>query len=88
MNSDHITSPTYTYIETHGAGDLLHGDFYRLENKQELWSKGIIDSIEDHKAVLIERPKLEDSYADEDWLVVQIEVVDEKTREVDIQVYS
>lgn len=66
-----VTSPTYTYCNIY-ASAMLHCDFYRLEESHELHAKWLIESIEDHDQVLIERPKWESLYADENWLKVHI----------------
>ncbi len=82
-----VTSPTYSYSNSYNE-QVLHCDFYRLENKEELRSKWLLDAIENHDNVLIEWPKWEATYADEDWLSVTIEIVDETTREVTVLPFS
>lgn len=82
-----VTSPTYTYTQSYGLEDLLHCDFYRLEDKHELWAKWILDSIEDHAAAIIEWPKRESEYSDEDWLCVTITKTSPTTRSVEIIPY-
>ena len=83
IDSKTVTSPTYTYSNIYESR-LLHCDFYRLNEAQELYAKWLIDTIEEHEQVLIEWPKREDEYADEERLQVEISKIDETTREVTI----
>ena len=83
----HVTSPTYTFSNVYDDS-MLHCDFYRMEEPQELYAKGLIDEIEDRDYVLIERPKWEDEYADENWLQVEISNIDANTREVFIKEFT
>jgi len=81
-----VTSPTYAYSNIYGE-HMLHCDFYRLEEKQELYAKGLLDTIDEYKKVLIERPRWEEEYADEEWLSITITKVSDGVREVEIKGY-
>lgn len=82
-----VTSPTYAYSNIYD-NKLLHGDFYRLEDKSELFSKWLIDSIEEFPCVLIERPRWSEEYAEDSWLVVEISITSPSTRSVTVSTFS
>ncbi len=74
-----ISSPTYTYINNYD-NKLLHWDFYRIEDEQDFLNLWIVDEIEDFEYVVIEWPKFENYYLDEDFLKIKIEKIDENKR--------
>jgi len=74
-----ISSPTYTYINNYD-NKLLHWDFYRIENEQEFLNLWIIDEIEDFEYVVIEWPKFENYYVDEDFIQIKIEKLPDNKR--------
>ena len=66
-----ISSPTYTYINNYD-NKLLHGDFYRISSQEEFVSLWLIDEILDYDYVVIEWPKFENLYVDENFLKLEI----------------
>jgi tRNA A37 threonylcarbamoyladenosine biosynthesis protein TsaE len=57
---------------------------YRLNDFNDLIDKGILDQIEQFEYIVIEWPKREEEYADENWKKIIIEKIDEKTRKIKI----
>ena len=66
-----ISSPTYTYINIYDD-KLLHWDFYRIETEQEFLNLWIVDEIENYDYVVIEWPKFENYYIDDDFVKISI----------------
>jgi len=66
-----ISSPTYTYINIYDD-KLLHWDFYRIETEQEFLNLWIVDEIENYDYVVIEWPKFENYYIDDDFVKITI----------------
>ncbi len=91
ISPDIVQSPTYTYLNVY-QDKLLHIDMYRLIEKlniewkgavwEELIEKWILEEIQNYPYVAIEWPILEDLYADKYWKSVEIQKLDENTREV------
>ena len=45
---------------------------YRISQSTDLLNKGILDRIENYDNIVIERPKFESDYSDDDRLKVEI----------------
>ncbi|MBP7885180.1 tRNA (adenosine(37)-N6)-threonylcarbamoyltransferase complex ATPase subunit type 1 TsaE [Patescibacteria group bacterium] len=71
MKPEHVTSPTYTYLNEYD-NKVLHIDMYRISQSTDLLNKGILDRIENYDNIVIERPKFESDYSDDDRLKVEI----------------
>lgn len=68
----HVSSPTYTYINIYDER-CLHGDLYRIEDEQYFLDLGLLEQIENHEYILLERPRFTDLYVDEYWIRLKIE---------------
>ena len=79
-----VSSPTYTYINIYDDR-FLHGDLYRIENEQYFLDLGILEQIENHEYVFLERPKFTDLYVDENWVKMKIEEVGGGKRKIEIR---
>ena len=57
--SDHVTSPTYTLVESYSAGaiTIYHFDLYRLKSPDELESIGIRDMLGGDAISIFEWPE-------------------------------
>lgn len=51
-----VQSPTYAYLNIYDQ-KVLHIDMYRLEKYEELVEKWILEEIQQHDYIIIERPK-------------------------------
>ncbi len=76
-----ISSPTYTYINIYDD-KMLHGDFYRIDTKEEFLNLGISDEIQEYEYISIEWPKFQELYQDEDFLEIEIKKNSQDKREI------
>ncbi len=51
-----VTSPTFTIVQEHGDGALLHLDLYRVETERELAGLGLADLLDTDAVALVEWP--------------------------------
>lgn len=58
-----VTSPTYAYINTYDD-KLAHIDLYRVEEWDDFVQLQLLEQIDNHEYVVIERPKREEEYGD------------------------
>lgn len=71
--ADNVQSPTYTYMNIYDLPNnkkLLHMDLYRFKDRQDAFSKGIFEAIDNHDYICIERPRREEEYVD--WARVRL----------------
>nr|MBR6100662.1 tRNA (adenosine(37)-N6)-threonylcarbamoyltransferase complex ATPase subunit type 1 TsaE [bacterium] len=76
-----MQSPTYAYVNIYD-NKLLHIDMYRLSSFDEFIEKGILNQISEFDNIVIEWPKREDQLDLEDPLIIEIEKISAKDREV------
>jgi len=79
-----ISSPTYTYINIY-EDKMLHWDFYRIYLQEELLNIWVLEEIQEYDYVVIEWPKFQELYEDEDFIEIQIKKLSENKREVIIK---
>ena len=79
-----VQSPTYVYFHSYESR-LLHIDMYRIGSVDDLTLKGILDEIDTHEHIVIERPRYVDSYSDTSRCTVHITIVDTDTRIVEVR---
>ena len=60
--------------------DILHIDMRRIENEADFKKLGILDQMNNFDKILIEWPKFENYYSDEDFIKVEIKKVDLEKR--------
>lgn len=67
-------SPTFTFVETYDAADLVlwHFDLYRLQRPDDVWELGYEDALEEG-AALIEWPERIGALAPENALLLTLE---------------
>ena len=78
-----ITSPTYTYLNEY-QDKVLHIDMYRIESRELLQQKWILDLIHDYEYIIIERPKFTESYIDDSRTNITINKISETERKIEL----
>lgn len=81
-----ITSPTFNLInEYEGNPGLIHMDFYRIDNKEELIQLGLEEYLNMNWVKAIEWPQLIFEYINDDFLFIKIVNINEDKREITIK---
>ncbi len=82
---DHVKSPTFTIVEEYQLPTkrYLHFDLYRLADPEELEWLGIRDYLSD-SLLFIEWPELGKGFIPEPDLVVDLSIIDTKSRKVSV----
>ena len=57
LDPDAVTSPTFTVVQEHGDGALLHLDLYRIEAEAELDRLGLGELLDGDAVALVEWPE-------------------------------
>ncbi|MFA7717365.1 MAG: tRNA (adenosine(37)-N6)-threonylcarbamoyltransferase complex ATPase subunit type 1 TsaE [Candidatus Absconditabacterales bacterium] len=83
LNENHVQSPTYAYLHTHGS-KLLHIDMYRITEYSQLVEKGIIAQIQEYDHIVIEWPKHIEKLGLSSYAIVTIEKISETERDVTV----
>ncbi|MEM0962540.1 MAG: tRNA (adenosine(37)-N6)-threonylcarbamoyltransferase complex ATPase subunit type 1 TsaE [Bacteroidota bacterium] len=52
-----VTSPTFTIVQEHAEGDLLHLDLYRIESGDDASGLGLADLLDGDAVVFVEWPE-------------------------------
>jgi tRNA threonylcarbamoyladenosine biosynthesis protein TsaE len=84
MDENQVQSPTYAYLNIYDD-KVLHMDMYRLETFEELIEKWIIDQLLNHEFIIIERPKFIDQLPIKDFVVIDIEKLNDHERHVHVK---
>lgn len=82
-NPDIVHSPTYTYLNIY-HDEILHLDLYRLESESDFVEKWILDQMLSYEIILVEWPRFEEMYRDEERVTIKIEKISEQEREITI----
>lgn len=79
-----VQSPTYAYVNVYDD-KLLHLDMYRFENFDDVVEKWILDQINNHEYISIERPKFVDKLWLKNYVLIRISKLDQDKREIIIE---
>lgn len=79
-----VQSPTYAYINIYDD-KLLHLDMYRFENFDDVIEKWILDQINSHEYISIERPKFVDKLWLRNYVLIKISKLDQYKRKIIIE---
>lgn len=86
---DNVTSPTFALVneyDTDKYGNILHFDFYRLNNVEDALNIGFEDYMESGYYCFMEWPERVESILPEPFVEVRIEIVNENTRIIKAQI--
>jgi tRNA threonylcarbamoyladenosine biosynthesis protein TsaE len=82
--SDRVTSPTFSIVNEYGSDEnrVYHFDFYRLKRDTEALDLGFDEYLTSGKLCLIEWAEKVRAFLPTEFFEVQIETIDEHTREI------
>ena len=86
---DAMSSPSFSIINeylTERDEPIYHFDFYRIEDEQEALNVGVEEYFYSGSICLIEWPEKIPALIPEEHLKININLVDERRREIDLQV--
>ncbi|MFD1096032.1 tRNA (adenosine(37)-N6)-threonylcarbamoyltransferase complex ATPase subunit type 1 TsaE [Salegentibacter chungangensis] len=83
---DIVSSPTFSLVNEYETpeGPIYHFDFYRIEDESEALDMGIEDYLAQDTWIFIEWPEKVHNLLGENTQILDIEVIDEKTRVLNI----
>jgi tRNA threonylcarbamoyladenosine biosynthesis protein TsaE len=83
-SNDNVTSPTFALINEYDAKEnsIFHFDFYRIKDIEEAFDLGYEDYIYSGSYCFIEWPEMIEQLLPEHLVEVNIEVLDDDTREI------
>ena len=80
-----VTSPTFTILnEYQGRLPLCHFDFYRFRTGEDLRDLGFEEYVDGERVCLIEWPERVAGGFAEEYLEINLDVVDDETRKVTV----
>lgn len=88
---DNVSSPTFGIVNEYYSpsnGDVYHFDFYRLDDEHEVVEIGVEDYFYSGNYCFIEWSSKIPSYIPNEYVVVNIKIVDENTRELELKTYG
>jgi len=80
---DAMSSPTFSIVneyESFKKGTVYHFDFYRLETLEEALNIGVEEYLDSGSLCLIEWPELIEPLLPDDYLEINIKLVDDNAR--------
>lgn len=81
-----IGSPTFNIVNTYHTDNntINHFDLYRIKNANELYEIGFIEYLESKHVNIIEWPEIGASFYEKPYMVLNINHMDENTREYEL----
>jgi len=81
-----VSSPTFNIVNTYltDKHTINHFDLYRIKNPNELNEIGFIEYFESKHINIIEWPKIGESFYEKSYLVLNINHLDENSREYEL----
>ena len=83
--NDNVTSPTFSIINEYFSeklGSIFHFDFYRIKNEKEAYDIGIDEYLISDNYCFIEWPNKINSFIDDNFVNVYIDIVDDNKRNI------
>ena len=83
--NDNVTSPTFSIVNEYLSeklGSIFHFDFYRIKNEKEAYDIGIDEYLISDNYCFIEWPNKINSFIDDNFVNVYIDIVDDNKRNI------
>lgn len=83
--NDNVTSPTFSIVNEYfseNLGSIFHFDFYRIKNEKEAYDIGIDEYLSSDNYCFIEWPKNINSFIDDNFVNVYIDIIDDNKRNI------
>ena len=83
--NDNVTSPTFSIVNEYLSeklGSIFHFDFYRIKNEKEAYDIGIDEYLSSDNYCFIEWPNKINSFIDENFVNVYIDIIDDEKRNI------
>ncbi len=79
--AEHVTSPTYVLVQRyHGRVEIMHLDFYRLENIGQVWDLGVDEWLESPVLTVVEWAEKFVGVWPENWIRIDLTLTDDGQR--------
>ena len=85
--NDNVTSPTFSIVNEYLSeklGSIFHFDFYRIKNEKEAYDIGIDEYLSSDNYCFIEWPNKINSFIDNKFINVYIDIIDDDKRNIKI----
>ena len=83
--NDNVTSPTFSIVNEYLSeklGSIFHFDFYRIKNEKEAYDIGIDEYLSSDNYCFIEWPNKVNSFIDDSFINVYIDIIDDDKRNI------
>tara|TARA_B100001564_G_scaffold335222_1_gene324412 strand:- start:2547 stop:2975 length:429 start_codon:yes stop_codon:yes gene_type:complete len=83
--NDNVTSPTFSIVNEYlseNLGSIFHFDFYRIKNEKEAYDIGIDEYLSSDNYCFIEWPNNINSFIDDNFINVYIDIIDDNKRNI------
>ena len=83
--NDNVTSPTFSIVNEYLSeklGSIFHFDFYRIKNEKEAYDIGIDEYLSSDNYCFIEWPNKINSFIDDNFVNIYIDIVDDNKRNI------
>jgi len=83
--NDNVTSPTFSIVNEYLSeklGSIFHFDFYRIKNEKEAYDIGIDEYLSSDNYCFIEWPNNINSFIDDNFVNIYIDIIDDNKRNI------
>ena len=83
--NDNVTSPTFSIVNEYLSeklGSIFHFDFYRIKNEKEAYDIGIDEYLSSDNYCFIEWPNKINSFIDDKFINVYIDIIEDDKRNI------
>ncbi len=87
VDPSQVVSPTFALVNRYSGGHptVFHVDLYRIESERELIELGLEEIEDDASVLIVEWPEKLGTYRRDDAVVVELEVLDNDSRQMRIK---